>query len=96
MSMSSTDRAEQLALRAQRIGGAGIAAAETADIDAAQAPEHRLPSSAPSRYAMQRLDREFQHAAIMTPDIRRAPLETRRQMHLGQHAAHAAAADSAR
>jgi len=52
---------EQLALRAQRIRGTGIAAARTADIDAAQTPQHETAEQCAQQIREQRLDREFQH-----------------------------------
>ena len=62
MSMASTDKSEQLALRAQCVRGAGIAAAGTADIDAAQPPEHEAAEQRTQEIGEERLDREFQHA----------------------------------
>jgi hypothetical protein len=52
---------EELALSAQRIRGAGIAAARAADIDAAHASEHETAEQCAQQIREQRLDREFQH-----------------------------------
>src|SRR5580692_855741 len=86
-------QSEQLPLGAQRVRGAGIAAAGKADVDTAQLPEHETAEQCTEEIGEERLYREFQHAAIMTSARTARGLAARRQMHLGEHAAHAAAAE---
>ncbi len=57
-------QAEELSLGAQRIGGAGIAAAQAANIDAAQAPEDQAAEQRAEQIGDERLDAEFQHHGL--------------------------------
>ena len=78
-------RREAEALGAQRIGAAGVAAAHGADVDAAQLPDRERADDRAQQVGDQDLEAEFQHQARNS--------RAARQEHLGEHAAHAPAAE---